>query len=199
MTTVGCTRPSAPAGCDSPQVGELRSHHESLRAPCRGVRGQVQSQRARYSDVVWMRAVWGAVVLAFVLLVGFFPGSSTTATVDHCYTRGGERDPIETKCTGHWSALGITVTGRVHGVRVGTDWQVIPFGPGDGWSEVTVPDSARERAAVTVPGAAVVYPVVVWPVRILVLLAVVASAIALSVQIRGRRILWAYERERALG
>jgi hypothetical protein len=146
---------------------------------------------------MWMRAVWGAVVLAFVLVAGFFPGSSTTAMVDHCYTRGGERDPIQTKCTGHWSTLGFTVTGRVHGVYVVTDWRADGPGSADGWYEVTVPDSVRERSAVAVPGAAVVYTVVVWPVRGLVLLVVVGSAAALWVQIRDRRILRAYERERA--
>ena len=63
--------------------------------------------------------------------------------------------PDETRCTGHWSTAECTATGTVHGVAVGSDWQVIPPGPLlDDFYEVTVPDAARQYSAVAVPGAA---------------------------------------------
>ncbi|MEV0136442.1 hypothetical protein AB0H83_49470 [Dactylosporangium sp. NPDC050688] len=144
-------------------------------------------------------ALWGTVVLALSLVTGFFPGSSTQATVDHCYRRlpGDGWTPYETKCTGHWSTAGFTVTGRVHLVSgvSRADWYNIGPPLPDGWYEVSVPDSARERSAVVVPGAAVVYPTLVWLVRVVGFLVVAIWLIVLVSQARDRRVLRAYERE----
>ena len=145
-------------------------------------------------------AVWGTVVLALGLVTGFFPGSSTRATVDHCYVNWGYWTPGETRCTGHWSTAWFTVTGRVHGVAVpigdGDGWQSIgPRLPGD-WYEVEVPDAVvRERSAVAVPGAAVVYPALVWLVRVVLFLVVSISVIVLVSRARDLWLLRAYERE----
>jgi hypothetical protein len=144
-------------------------------------------------------ALWGTVTLALGLVTGFFPGSSTRATIDHCYRRlpGNEWTPYETKCTGHWSTAGLTVTGRVHlvsGVSRADRYSIGPTLPG-GWYEVSVPDSAREHSAAAVPGAAVVYPALVWLVRVAGLLVVAIWLIVLMGQARDRRLLRAYERE----
>lgn len=88
-------------------------------------------------------ALWGTVVLALSLVTGFFPGSSTRATVDHCYRRlpGDGWTPYETKCTGRWSTAGFTVTGRVHLVSgvSRADWYNIGLPLPEGWYEVSVP------------------------------------------------------------
>jgi hypothetical protein len=123
---------------------------------------------------------WATVVVALGLVAGFFPGSSSRATLDHCSVRPGDRTPGETRCTGHWSAAGITVTGRVHGIAAGSDWQVIPPGHSDGWYEVAVPDAARDRPAVMVPATAVAHPALVWLIRVLLLLMVVAPGVVLA-------------------
>ncbi|UWZ35497.1 hypothetical protein Drose_30920 [Dactylosporangium roseum] len=141
-------------------------------------------------------SVWGSVVLALGLGTGFFPGSSTWATVDHCYVRMGDWTPDETRCTGHWSTAGFTVTGGVHGVTVGgSEWPAIGPQQPDGWYEVRVSDSAHNHSAVAVPGAAVVYPALVWLVRVVLLLVVVASVVVLVNRARDRWYLRAYERE----
>nr|BFE66196.1 hypothetical protein GCM10020063_107220 [Dactylosporangium thailandense] len=92
--------------------------------------------------------------------------------------------PYETRCTGRWSTARFTVTGRVHLVSgvSRADWYSIGPTLPDGWNEVSVPASARERSAVAVPGAAVVYPALVW-------------LIDLVSQAKDRRVLRAYERE----
>jgi hypothetical protein len=143
--------------------------------------------------------VWGAVVLALGLVTGFFPGGSTRARVDHCYVSSGYWTPGESKCTGHWSTAGFTVTGRVYGIDVptgdGDGWQASgPKLPGD-WYEVKVPDSVRERSVVAVPGAAVVLPGVVWLVRLMLFLVVPIAVIALASRARNLWLLRAYERE----
>jgi hypothetical protein len=141
-------------------------------------------------------AVWGTVALALGLVTGFFPGSSTRATVEHCYVRHGDWTPDETRCTGHWSTAGSTATGTVHGVAVQSSWQMIPPGPlPDGFYEVTVPDAARQHSAVAVPGAAAVYPPLVWLVRVVLFLVVAVLLIALVSRARDRWYLKAYERD----
>ncbi|MBO0870329.1 MAG: hypothetical protein J2P15_17380 [Micromonosporaceae bacterium] len=138
---------------------------------------------------MWIKAgALGLVVLGLLAVTGIFPGGSTRATVDHCYLRHHDWEPTETRCTGDWTLLGHTFTGRVHGVEVGTDWQVIPPGPGaDGWYEVTVPESARDRAALTVPGAALVVAWLVWTGRVLLALALVGLLILLARRALTRR------------
>jgi len=145
---------------------------------------------------MWKRwAICGTVVLALGLVTGFLPGSSPRATVDHCYVRYGDWTPNETRCTGHWSTAWITVTGQVHGFAVGGDWRSIGPRSDDGWYEVTVPDSARQRSAVAVPGVAVVYPVLVWLIRAVMILVVSVSVVVLISGTRARWLLRAYERE----
>jgi hypothetical protein len=110
--------------------------------------------------------------------------------------RYGDWTPDETKCTGHWSTAGFTVTGRVYGVAVGgADWQVILPGRPDGWYEKRVPDSARERSGVAVPGAALAYPALVWLIRVALFFVVTVSVIVLVSRARDRWYLRAYERE----
>ena len=123
----------------------------------------------------WIRfAVGGLAVLALLTVTGLAPGGATRATVDHCYNYPVDWEPRTTKCTGHWTWLGRTFTGRVYGVFVEYDWQAIQPAPGpNGWYEVTVPDSARDRPALTVPWAAQVSAWLVWTVRLV--LVVVAA------------------------
>jgi hypothetical protein len=122
----------------------------------------------------------GLAVLALLAVAGLAPGDSTRATVDHCYDYWGDWTPRVIRCTGHWTRLGHTFTGRVYGVDVADDWQVIsPVPRADGWNELTVPDSARDRPAVAVPGGSLVTVWVVWTVR--VALAVVAAVWVLLV------------------
>jgi hypothetical protein len=130
---------------------------------------------------------WATVVVVLGLVTGFFPGSSPQATLDHCFVRPGDRTPGETRCTGHWSTAGFTVTGRVYGIAAGSDWQVIPPGRPDGWYEVAVPEAARNRPAVTVPAAAVGHPVLVWLIRLMLLLMVVVPVVVLVRRVRRTR------------
>ena len=133
-------------------------------------------------------AASGLAVLALLAAAGLAPGDSTRATVDHCYDHWGDWTPRDTKCTGHWTRLGHRFTGRVYGIDVPYDWQVIPPAPRvDGWNELTVPDTARDRPAVAVPGASLVAVWLVWTVR--VALAVVAAVWVLLVVrlLTGRR------------
>ena len=127
----------------------------------------------------WIRfAAGGLVLLALASVIGLAPGDSTRATVDHCYNYPVDWEPRTTKCTGHWTRLGHVFTGRVHGVFVEYDWQAIQPAPGpNGWYEVTVPDSARDRPALAVPGVSLVTAGLVWTVR--VVLAVLAAVWAL--------------------
>jgi hypothetical protein len=183
----------------------IKGSHVSLRRTATSVRIEIVARRtasgapdrAAVIDTESMskwRAIWGTIVLAVGLVTGFFPGSSTRATVDRCYVLIGDWTPDETRCIGHWSTAGFTVTGQVYGVSVGGDWQPTGRRP-DGWYEVTAPDAAHERPAVAVPGAAVTYPVVVWLVRVVAFLVVAVSVIVLVSRAKDRWFLRAYERQ----
>jgi hypothetical protein len=135
-----------------------------------------QLQEEATERMRWIRfAAFGLVLLALAAASGLAPGDSTRATIDHCYSYPVDWEPKTTKCTGHWTRLGHLFTGRVYGVDVKDDWQAIPPAPGPkGWYEVTVPEAARARAALAVPGAAQVNAGLVWTVRVaLVLVAAV--------------------------
>ena len=136
----------------------------------------------------WIRfAAGGLVLLALASVTGLVPGDSTRATIDHCYNYPVDWEPRTTKCTGHWTRLGRTFSGRVYGVFVGYDWQAIPPAPGPhGWYEVTVPDAARDRPALAVPGASLVTAGLVWTVRV-VLVALAAVWALLLVRVFARR------------
>jgi hypothetical protein len=134
----------------------------------------------------------GLAVLALLAVAGLAPGDSARATVDHCYDYWRDWTPRDTRCTGHWTRLGHTFTGPVYGVDVPDNWQVIPPAPRvDGWNELRIPDAARDRPAVAVPGGSLVTVWVVWTVR--VALAVVAAVWVLlvvrSLTARRRRAL----------
>jgi hypothetical protein len=148
---------------------------------------------------MWRRVVGAAVVLVLALITGVFPGSSTRATVDYCYVRPGDWMPDETKCTGHWSSAGLTFTGRMHGVHPdepgwrATTSRAPGSRPEDG-QQMAPPAYAREYPAVGMPGTALVYPALVWLIRLVALVVVSLLVLVLAGGVRGRWYLRAYER-----
>jgi hypothetical protein len=132
------------------------------------------------------RCAWGLVVVALLVSAGFAPGGSPHTTIDHCYVKSVDWEPGETECTGHWTLLGRTFSGRVYGVDVPGDWQALQPSRSALWYEVTVPDDARDRQALAVPGASVVNAWLVWIVRA----ALVLAAALILVMIGRSAIRW---------
>ncbi|MFG2043786.1 hypothetical protein [Dactylosporangium sp. NPDC048998] len=129
-------------------------------------------------------------VFALLAVTGIAPGDSTEATVDHCYDTYDDHTTMQrySRCTGHWTRLGIRFTGEVYGVDVPSTWQVIPPYPlPDGSHEVTIADSAKHQAAVAIPGAATVTPWLVWTIRIALAALAVLAVIALVRRVRSWR------------
>jgi hypothetical protein len=137
---------------------------------------------------MWFRVgISGLALLGLLTVTGVAPGDSTRATVDHCYDNYHGERWRETKCTGHWTRLGYTFTGRVYGVDVGY-WPVIPPAPrADGWNELAVPENTRDRPSVAVPGASLVAPWLVWAVRAALVIEVAALVVLLARLTRTRR------------
>ncbi|WP_130336826.1 hypothetical protein [Micromonospora kangleipakensis] len=118
-------------------------------------------------------------------LAGMVPGDSVRATVDHCYVTYDRQEQRHSRCVGQWTRAGRAVSGPVHGVDVGRQWQVLTVDPDPNFEwEVTIPRSARRQAVVANQTRAYVVPAFV-PVLLMLLALLAVAFLAWKTRRRG--------------
>jgi len=97
-----------------------------------------------------------AVVVAY--FVGLIPAAATVV-IDRCYVTYDQLEDQHSRCEGHWSRPGLGGSGKVQGVRVGTNWPALTadHNAAGEW-EVGVPDGERESTGLTLLTTAWILP-----------------------------------------
>lgn len=114
----------------------------------------------RAASRIWLVAA----VVAMAYAAGGMPAPARVA-VDHCYVTYDRLERQHSRCVGHWTRLGLTASGPVHGTPVSTRWPVLTTDPDENYEwEVSIPEASRHHTALTVLTIAWVIP---WSIQVL--------------------------------